>query len=191
VAPIALGGREDSAAPRSRPGQRDVRCIKPSSVKDAPRPIRRKTENNFETREIGRSGPLCFILGDRSAVGDVQQARRHLLLRPRRHALPRLQSVQPRPPLQTPVSEEHGLALIGAGSEVPSQFLEQIAEVSAEPPEYSLLRSPDLGPRSSAAENSKMVRCHLYLGEEQLAPSVGPMVSKLNFCRHSPSLVPR
>ena len=32
-----------------------------------------------------------------------------------------------------------------------------------------------------------MVRCHLYLGKEQLAPSVGPMVSNLNFCRHSPS----
>jgi hypothetical protein len=37
----------------------------------------------------------------------------------------------------------------------------------------------------------KMVRCHLHLGKKQLAPSVGPMVSNLNFCRHSPSLVPR
>ena len=46
------------------------------------------------------------------------------------------------------------VALIGADSEVLSQSPEQIAEVSAEPPEYLLLRSPDLGPRSSAAEDS-------------------------------------
>ena len=52
------------------------------------------------------------------------------------------------------VSGELGLALIGADSEVLSQSPEQIAEVSAEPLEYLLLRSPDLGPRSSAAENS-------------------------------------
>ena len=52
------------------------------------------------------------------------------------------------------VSGELGLALIGVDSEVLSQSPEQIAEVSAEPPEYLLLRSPDLGPRSSAAENS-------------------------------------
>jgi len=52
------------------------------------------------------------------------------------------------------VSGEVGLALIGADSEVLSQSPEQIAEVSAEPPEYLLLRSPDLGPRSSAAEDS-------------------------------------
>jgi hypothetical protein len=52
------------------------------------------------------------------------------------------------------VSGEIGLALIGADSEVLSQSPEQIAEVSAEPPEYLLLRSPDLGPRSSPAENS-------------------------------------
>ena len=52
------------------------------------------------------------------------------------------------------VSGELGLALIGADSEVLSQSPEQIAEVSAEPPEYLLLRSPDLGPRSSAAANS-------------------------------------
>jgi hypothetical protein len=52
------------------------------------------------------------------------------------------------------VSGEIGLALIGADSEVLFQSPEQIAEVSAEPPEYLLLRSPDLGPRSSVAENS-------------------------------------
>ena len=52
------------------------------------------------------------------------------------------------------VSAELGLALIGADSEVLSRSPEQIAEVSVEPPEYLLLRSPDLGPRSLAAENS-------------------------------------
>jgi hypothetical protein len=38
------------------------------------------------------------------------------------------------------ISGEVGLALIGADSEVLSQSPEQIAEVSAEPPEYLLLR---------------------------------------------------
>jgi hypothetical protein len=35
-----------------------------------------------------------------------------------------------------------------------------------------------------------MVRCHLHLGKKQLAPSVRPMVSNLNFCRHSPLACP-
>ena len=34
-----------------------------------------------------------------------------------------------------------------------------------------------------------MVRCHLHLGKKQLAPNIGPMVSNLNFCRHSSSLI--
>ena len=76
------------------------------------------------------------------------------------------------------VSGELGLALIGADFEVLSQSPEQIAEVSAEPPAYLLLRSPDLGPRSTGREARassgshcsaayqprkipKMVRCHL------------------------------
>lgn len=55
------------------------------------------------------------------------------------------------------VSGELGLALIGADSEVLSQSPEQIAEVSAEPLEYLLLRSPDLGPRfyATASWDSK------------------------------------
>jgi hypothetical protein len=49
-----------------------------------------------------------------------------------------------------------------------------------------LIRDLDRQPRKIP----QMVRCHLHLGEKQLAPSIGPMVSNLNFCRHPPSLVP-
>ena len=60
-------------------------------------------------------------------------------------------------PHRRQVSGELGLALIGADSEVLSQSPEQIAEVSAEPLEYLLLRSPDLGPRfyATASWDSK------------------------------------
>jgi hypothetical protein len=105
----------------------------------------------------------------RSALRDIQRARRHLPLRRRRHALPRLQSVQPRPPLQILVREEHGLALIGGGSGVPSQSLEQIAEVSAEPPEYSLLLPLiwDLDQREADFSHDRQSDWDEYLRQEQ------------------------